>query len=101
MLTPMRRPAESSPSGPPGVDRGIGLDDVTDDAARRALDLPVDAAHDARGERLVEAEGVADREDALADEQVVRRADRDRAHVWRRARQLEHRDVVAGVGADD
>jgi hypothetical protein len=84
-LTPIKRPAESS-SGPPELPE--------------RLDLAVERADDAHGQRLVEPEGVADRVDALAHQQLPARADRDRRQLALRRVDLEHREVTVGEGTD-
>ena len=49
------------------VDRRVGLDDVVDGEAIRGRDEALQGAHDARGRGAVEAEGIADRDDRVAD----------------------------------
>ena len=103
VLTPMTRPAESS-SGPPelpGIDGGVGLDHVGDLAAGAGGQPAMQRADDAGGQRLVEAERVADREHQLSDLEVRGRADRDRRRQRPRVVHAQHREVVVGRGADD
>jgi hypothetical protein len=59
---------EQRAAGVAGVDGGVGLDHAADGAAVEGLDLAVQRADDAGGQRLVQAEGVADGVDALADD---------------------------------
>ena len=103
VFMPISRPALSS-SGPPelpGLIGGVGLDHVVDRPLRRRLDLAAQGADDAGGQRLVQAERVADGEGLLADLQVVRRADGDRHQLRRRRVDVQHGDVLVGVEADD
>ena len=60
-------------AGVAGIERGIGLDDVLDEAARPPVagaERPAEGADDARGHGPGEAERVADRDDQLADLQA-------------------------------
>ena len=97
VFMPISRPLESS-SGPPELPGlmaasvwmtpWMGMPDQT-------LDLATEAADDAGGERVVEAERAADGEHLLAHREVVRAADHDRAQ--RRFARLDAQDgdVVA------
>ena len=86
-----------------GVDRRVGRD--------RALERPQpcphlapEAADDARRQRVLEAPGVADDVDRLADAQPRAAAERHRPQrlgARARQRELQHGDVARGVGADD
>ena len=79
VFTPMSRPALSR-SGPPELPGLIAASVwMTFWIVRPviALDRAPERAHDARRERLVEAERVSDREDLLAHLQVPARADED------------------------
>jgi hypothetical protein len=85
-------------AGVAGVDRRVGLDevlvlgDVESAAGRR---------HDAHRHRLADAERVADREDDLAEPQLARVAERQRAQRGQRALELEDGEVRLGIGTDD
>ena len=65
-------------AGVAGVDRGVGLDAAGDDRAVRRLQLAVGRRDDARREREVEAQRVADGDDLFADRDLRRVAERDR-----------------------
>ena len=60
VFTPISRPAriEQRAAGVAGVDGRIGLDRAADHAPRDGLDLAVERADDAGGERLVQPEGL-------------------------------------------
>ncbi len=95
----MSRPALSSerPARVAGVDRGVRLDHVEDGRVADALDRAPEGAHDAGGEREVEAEGVADGVDLLAHLQPGARAEANRDELVARRDDPQHRDVlVAG-----
>jgi len=66
---------EERAAGVAGVNGGIDLDDVFDEASGFAGDGAVERGDDAGGESFVEAEGVADGEDGLSDLEVVAGAD--------------------------
>jgi len=70
---------EQRAAGVARVDRGVGLDHVPDRPSRGRLDLAPQRADHADRERLVQAEGVPQREDLLAHGEVgrVARDDRD------------------------
>ena len=56
-----------------GVDRGVGLDHVVNRAGHAGeLQLAPESADHADGQRVVEPEGVADRQHPLSDQQVAR-----------------------------
>mmetsp|Transcript_44509 Transcript_44509/g.141814 ORF Transcript_44509/g.141814 Transcript_44509/m.141814 type:complete len:235 (+) Transcript_44509:45-749(+) len=61
---------EQRPAAVPGVDGGVRLDDAVDGPAASALHLPGDAADDPPAEAVLQAEGVAESEDALTHEKV-------------------------------
>jgi hypothetical protein len=63
------------------VDRRVRLDDVGDREAVGRPDLPLQRGHDAGGQRPVQAEGVADRDDGVAHLDVLGGAERQRAQV--------------------
>src|SRR5690606_20213702 len=63
------RAVEERPARVAGVDGRVRLDHALDGAVAHRHDLAPEAADDARGERVVEAEGIADGEDVLSDEQ--------------------------------
>src|SRR5262249_18723004 len=63
------------------VDSRVGLDRVADRELRLAGDRPVERAHDAARDRLLEAERAADGDDAVADLQVARAAYREREEL--------------------
>jgi hypothetical protein len=85
-----------------GVERGVGLDHVVDDAAWRAGARRQRAAErrdDAGRDRAGEAVRVADRDDELADAQPLGVAELGGHEVARVGAQ--HREVRERVGADD
>mmetsp|Transcript_1301 Transcript_1301/g.3962 ORF Transcript_1301/g.3962 Transcript_1301/m.3962 type:complete len:238 (+) Transcript_1301:220-933(+) len=61
---------EQGSTAVPGVDGGVRLDDAVDGPAASALHLPGDAADDPPAEAVLQAEGVAESEDALTHEKV-------------------------------
>jgi hypothetical protein len=84
----------------PGVQRGVGLDDVLDDAAgglhrKRAAE----GAHHARGDRPGEAHRIPDRDDELPHAEPRRLAELRRLEVGA-ALKPEHRQVRELVAAD-
>ena len=93
---------EQRAAGVAGVDGGVGLDRCFDRASRRRSGSCGRARRDdAGGERLVEAEGVADGEDFLPDLEVAARADAGIGRSLSRGRvDLENGQVVVGGGAD-
>ena len=84
-----------------GVDCGVGLDDPRDHPAVLGLERAIQAADDARGQRPLQAERVAQGQDLLADHQGRGIAERERNELL--GRHVDHEDghVVRGVGADD
>ena len=77
---------EQRPAGVAVVQRGVGLDRVLDREVVRRGERPVDRADDPGGHRARVAEGIADRDDGVADLRVVRVAPderRERARVRR------------------
>ena len=56
-------------AGIAGIDRGVGLDEVL--VAVRVDAAAAEGADDARGDRVLEAEGIADRQDEVADLHLV------------------------------
>ena len=74
------------------VDAGVGLDQVAVDLLVGEGHVPLQGADDPDGDGVLVAEGVADRDDVLADHQVGRRADRDRGQGAAGV-DLEHRQV--------
>ena len=96
VLTPMSRPALSS-SGPPefpGVDGGVGLDHIADGNPGHGIDFATEGGDDPGGEGLVETEGVADGEYALADQKIPGFADPQRSEFLARRIDPEHREVL-------
>ena len=64
------------------------------------FDLAIQRAHDSRGERLIQAEGVADGERHLADLQLRRAADADRLQQVGGRIDRQHREVLGRIGSD-
>ncbi len=83
------------------VDRGIGLQRVVDREVVRRRDLAVDGGDDARGQRAIEPERVADGDDRVADLDVRGVAERQGVQGARGKVDLEDREIGRGVGADD
>ena len=79
-LTPITLPGriQQRAAGVAGVERRVGLDDVADREAVGRVDLALQRADDAGGQRPVEAERVADRIRRVADLDAVRVAERQR-----------------------
>src|SRR5206468_5926832 len=61
----LSRRVDQRPARIPGVERGIRLDDVVDQTARRRAQRPTQGADHARGDGALEAVRVADRHDQL------------------------------------
>ena len=82
-----------------GVERGVGLDHVLDDAARRHGQRAAERGHDAGRHAAAEAERAADRDDELADAEPFGVAELRRGEAVR----VEPEDGEIGerVGADD
>src|SRR3954466_14405547 len=84
------------------VDGRVGLDRLVDLEAVGRLDLAPNARHDARGDRPVEAERVADGHGGVADLDLVGVRERQRLDALRGAAgDLDHGEVGGGVAADD
>src|SRR5262249_3233980 len=64
-------------AGVAGVQRGVRLHDVVDEAPGPAAQRPAEGADDARGDGALEAERIADRDDELTDLQGRRVAEGD------------------------
>src|SRR4051794_87924 len=92
---------EQRAAGVARVDRGVGLDDAVDLEAVRRLDRALRGGDDARRERALEAERVADRDRRVADLDASRRAERQRRQLAGLRRDLEHRKVARLVAAED
>src|SRR4051794_38269845 len=92
---------EQRAAGVAGVDRRVGLDDAVDLEAVRRLDRALGGRHDARRERPLEAERVADRDRRVADLHAQRRAERQRVELARLGVDLEDREVGRLVAAQD
>src|SRR6185369_5710274 len=64
------------------------------------FDRAIECRDDARGQRPVQPEWIADSEHLLPDAKIVTRADRDRYRLILRHADLQHRDVVPETDAD-
>ncbi len=80
VLTSIRRPAESSRGPPelPGLIAALAWITPAIPAAGAGRERSVQRADDPGGERMAEAEGIADREHRLTDPEIGRGTDRDR-----------------------
>ncbi len=87
---------EQRAAGVARIDRGVRLDVGDQVFLRQVASLGAD---DARGHRVLETEGLADRDDPLAHLELVRIADRHLRQIP--GFDLQHGDVGALVGADD
>jgi hypothetical protein len=83
----------------PGVQRGVGLDHVLDDAARLHRERAAEGAHHAGGDGSGEAHRVPDRHDELPDAEPRRFAELRRFEVAA-ALEPEHRQVRELVATD-
>ncbi len=92
---------EERAAGIAGVHCGVCLDGVQDPRVVARVDPPAQGGDDALGQRVVQAEGVADGHDGLAHLQVVAAADGDGPHGFQGREDLEHGDVEGEAGADD
>ena len=102
-LTPTTLPFRSS-SGPPELPWLIAASVWIASSMAKLFgdgDLAVQRADDARGDRLLEAEGAADRNHAVTDFQLRRVAELERLERGRRGVDVEDRDVGRRVAADD
>ena len=82
------------------VDGRVGLDRAADVAAGDRLDLAVERADQAGGERLVQPEGVADGIDLLAHLQLLAAAQRNRRQLGFGGVDLQDCQVPVGEGTD-
>mmetsp|Transcript_10703 Transcript_10703/g.43300 ORF Transcript_10703/g.43300 Transcript_10703/m.43300 type:complete len:494 (+) Transcript_10703:435-1916(+) len=80
------------------VDRRVGLHAALDGSPTDALDLAADGRDDARGQRVIQAERIADGVHVLPDEELRRRADLDGSQHRPGRRDLEDRNVFLGLG---
>src|SRR4051794_10495880 len=93
---------EERAAGVAGVDRGVGLDHAVDLEAVRGLDRALRRGHDARRERALEAERVADRDRRVADLHALRLAERERVELARLGvADLQDREVGGLVAAEN
>ena len=69
---------EQRAAGVAVVDRGVGLDRALDRRVVGRADLTIERADDAARDGAVEPERVADRDDAVADDERARVAERER-----------------------
>ena len=92
---------EQRPTGISRIDGRIGLNNPFNRPIRERLDRPPQGAHHAGRQRMIEAEGIPDRQDFLPDTQVVRRPDGERRERVFRRTNLQHGHIVIGVGADE
>ena len=84
------------------VDLRVGLDHVVDRVAVRRRDRPLlDGADDACRRRPPEPERVADRDDGIADADVVGVAERERCETAGARLHAQDGDVGGGIAADD
>ena len=102
-LTPTTSPEASMQcaAGVPGVDRGVGLDHVRDREPVGGRDLALKRRDDARGHGPVEPEGVADRDDRVADVELGRLAEGERLERVGGGVDLQDGDVGRVVLADE
>ena len=97
----MAAAVDQGAAGVAGVDRGVGLDEVLE-----GVDPEVRAPEgrdDAHGHRLADAEGIADGQHDVADDDVVHSAERDRRQLELTpflGEELEHGEVGFRVAAD-
>ena len=90
------------------VDRRVGLDHVVDREVVGRLDLALQRGHDAGGDRAVEAERIADRDDRVTHLDLGGVAERQRMELVRRRVDLEDGNVrgrvlattCAGIGVE-
>jgi len=75
------------------VDGGIGLDDIADGHSVDGIDLATESRDDPHCQGLVEAEGIADGEDALPDQKAIRNTDAQGAQTVLRRIDPEHSEV--------
>ena len=86
-------------AGVPGVERGVGLDDVVDHPSALGRQRPAERRDDARRDRAGEAVRVADRDDELTDAEALGVAELRRHEVLGVG--TKHREIRVDVGADD
>ena len=83
------------------IDRRIGLNHPLNWAAGHGFDLSPQAADDAAGKRQIQFERTADGEHFLADFQIVRRSQRNRLELVRRAVHFQHGNIFGFIEADE
>ena len=100
VLMPTTSPAavDQRPAGIAGIERGVGLDDAVDEPARARAQAAAEGADHAGGHRRLEAEGIADGDDELADAQL--RASPRRAKAGASPAEPQHREIGVGIVAD-
>src|SRR5581483_12349336 len=77
-----------------GVDGRVGLNDAADEPLVLRTQRAIQAADDARRQRALQAEGIADGEDAHADQQLGRVAPGYREELVRGSLDLQHGQIV-------
>ena len=92
---------QQRPAGVAVVDRRVRLDDVVDREAVRRRDQALECANDPRGGSAIEAEWVPDRDDRIADLQLIRVAEGKRRQCARGRVHAEDGEIGGRVGADD
>ncbi len=92
---------EQRPARVARVDRGVGLDRPGDFEAGEGFDRAVGGGDDSDRERLLLAEGAADRGDGLSDPEVVVVSQPQRVQFEPVGLDLQQGDVDEGVEADD
>ena len=95
------RVVTSGPPELPGIQRGVGLDDVVHQASAPRAKRAPERADDAARHRIFEAVRIADRDRDLADLHSVRIAERDERQMPAVLRHAQQGQVGVRIVADD
>src|SRR5262249_26300876 len=87
-------------AGIAAIDGSVGLNGFIDEGGLAGLHGAAEGTDDASGQRALEAEGIADSENLLADLQSARIPEREHSEFFAFGVNLDEGDVVALVGAD-
>ena len=92
---------DERPAGIAAVDGGVGLNGFVNESGLAGLDGAPERADDARSERGLEAEGIADGEDFLADLKHSGIPQRQRNKMLSLGIDFHQRNIIALVRADE
>src|SRR5215469_8395481 len=92
---------EQRPAGISPIDCRVCLNRFVNKSVLAGLHGASERADDAGGKRALKAEGIADGENALADEEIARIAERKRDELASRGVNFDQGEIVARVKADE